>query len=254
MNWIRSHGFEMVVGKDSPIKELTDLKGKKLGVGALTWGNIPMSRAMLADAGIEWSKDIEIFPVGIGPAAWRRLETGEIDALNLFVSQHGTMELAGIDIRRLPLPENFRTIFSNGWVANDTFMKERPEVIESFGRALVKSWIACKEQPEACVKAHWKDYPAEAPSADKEAEQLAADAKRALFDGKMIDDFAAGEEQVYGGYSQDTWARLIDVMYSQGQIETKDIDVSKFFDNRFVGAFNDYDAEAVKSAARKRVQ
>ena len=91
--------FEFVVLKDSPIKSLADLKGKKLGVGALTFGNIPLSRAMLQQSGVTWMKDVEVLPVGVGPAAWKRLTDKEIDVLNLFAHQHEVMEVTGIPIR-----------------------------------------------------------------------------------------------------------------------------------------------------------
>ncbi len=92
-NWLQSSTWEVVTLANSPVKSLADLKGKKLGVGALTFGNIPLTKAMLANAGLGWNKDVEILPVGTGAAAWRRLQTGEIDALNLFVGEHGRMEL-----------------------------------------------------------------------------------------------------------------------------------------------------------------
>jgi NitT/TauT family transport system substrate-binding protein len=249
MNWFRSHGFEFVVLDKSPVRQLSDLKGKKLGVGALTFGNIPLSRAMLASVGVGWGRDIEVLPVGIGPAAWRRLETGEIDALNLFVSQHGAMELAGIPIRRLALPERFRAIFSNGWAASNDLIEKKPRVIEGFGRAVVKSWLACKENLEACVRAHWWRYPAEAPPADKEAEQLRVDMKRALFDGQFIDDFAGGPP-LWGHYPEEIWSRLVEIMHAERQIARKDIDLSSLYTDRFVEAFNRFDQAAVLQAAR----
>ena len=46
--------LEYTVLADSPIKTLADLKDKKkIGVGALTWGTLPNSRAALRVAGLE---------------------------------------------------------------------------------------------------------------------------------------------------------------------------------------------------------
>src|SRR5690606_15106283 len=83
--------FEFTVLADSPIKTLADLKDKKLGVGALSWGNLPMSRLMLGSAGVAWMKDIQVLPVGVGPAAWQRMKSGSIDALNLPATQNEMM-------------------------------------------------------------------------------------------------------------------------------------------------------------------
>lgn len=249
MNWARSHGFEFVVLEGSPIRRLADLRGRKLGVGALTFGNIPLSRAMLANAGVAWNRDVEILPVGTGPAAWRRLETGEIDALNLFVSQHALMEMAGIRIRRLELPEQFRVIFSNGWVASNDVIERNPRAIAGFGRALTRAWLACKENTEGCVRGHWRRYPTEAPPAAREAEQLAIDVRRAMFDARNIDDFGGGPAR-YGEYPEAIWRRLIEVMHAEGQIQTPNVDVTRLFTNRFVDDFNRFDVAATLAAAR----
>jgi NitT/TauT family transport system substrate-binding protein len=249
-NWLRSQTFEFVTLQNSPIQKLEDLKGKKLAVGALTWGNIPLTRAMLSSAGLGWNRDVEVLATGIGAAAWRRLQTGEVDAANFFVGEHGRMELAGIPIRRIPMPEQFRTIFSNGIVTSDRLIAEKPRVVEGFGRALVKSWIACRENPEACVRSYWEATPAARPTADREAEQLRTDMRQVLFDRPQIDDFAPGAPQVYGAYPEDAWRRLIGVMAQENLITRTDLDLSRLYTNLFVEGFNRFDREAVSRAAR----
>ncbi len=249
VNWLRSQTFEFVTLEDSPVTELADLAGGKLGVGALTWGNLPMSRAMLSSVGLRWNEDVEILPIGLGAAAWRRLETGEVDAVNLFVGEHGRMEMAGIPIRRIPMPDQYRTIFSNGIVTNDTMIAEKPEIVEGFGRALVKSWIACKANTEACVRAFWETNPAAAPAAGDEAAQLERDMQQVMFDINQIDDFTVGGPDLYGYYPEDAWERLIEVMANDGEIDNTDFDRGLLFTNRFAEAFNDFDAEAVAAAA-----
>lgn len=250
MNWLRSQTFEFVTLNDSPVRSLADLKGKKMGVGALTWGNLPLSRAMLASVGLTWNRDVEVLPVGLGAAAWRRLQTGEVAALNLFVGEHGRMELAGIPIRRVPMPERFRTIFSNGMVASNQTIERNPKLVEGFGRALVKSWIACKENAEACVRAYWKIAPASRPAADKEAEQLKTDMVQVMFDRVQIDDFTVGGEALYGFYPEDAWTRLVAIMHQEGQITRADLDMTKLFTNGFAQAFNRFDRAAVQATGK----
>ena len=250
MNWLRSQTFEFIVLENSPVKTLADLKGKKVGVGALTWGNLPLSRAMLASVGLTWNKDVEVLPVGVGAAAWRRLQTGEVDALNLYVGEHGRMELAGIPIRRVPMPDQFRTIFSNGIVTGNALIEKNPKFVAGFARAMVKSWIACKANTEACVRSHWKINAAARPPADKEAEQLKTDMKQAMFDATQIDDFSGAPDQRYAFYPEDAWKRLIGVMHSEAQIARTDLDLSKLYTNQFVDEINKFDREAVIKAAK----
>lgn len=249
-NWLRSQTFEFVVLDNSPLKTLADLKGKKLGVGALTWGNLPLSKAMLATVDLGWNKDVQVLPVGLGAAAWRRLQTGEVDALNLFVGEHGRMELAGIPIRRLPMPEAFRSIFSNGFVASEKMISEKPKLVSGMVRAIVKSWAACKANTEACVRAYWEAVPTSRPPADKEAEQLKTDMRQAMFDRNQLDDFGGASVRRYGDFPEDAWRRLIKVMHEEGLIARADLDLSKLYTGRFVDEFNAFDPAAVERAAR----
>lgn len=249
-NWLRSQTFEFVVLDNSPVKSLADLKGRKLGVGALTWGNLPLSKAMLASVDLGWNKDVQVLPVGLGAAAWRRLQTGEVDALNLFVGEHGRMELAGIPIRRLPMPEAFRTIFSNGFVASEKMINEKPKLVAGMVRAIVKSWTACKANTEACVRAYWEAVPTSRPAADKEAEQLKGDMKQALFDSQQLDDFTGTSDRRYGHFPEDAWRRLIKVMHEEGLIARADLDLSRLYTGRFVDEFNAFDRAVVERTAK----
>lgn len=250
MNWLRSQTFEFVVPEASTLRTLADLKGKKLGVGALTWGNLPLSRAMLASQNVAWQREVEVLPVGLGAAAWRRMQTGEVDALNLFVGEHLRMEMAGIPIRRLPMPEPFRSIFSNGWVASDQLLRENPRLAVGFGRALVKSWIACNANPEACARAYWAAVPAARPQAGQEAAQLANDIRLVVADRMQVDDFAAGAPRTYGAFPDGSWQRLISVMHSEGQIARADLDIARLVTGEHVAEINRFDRAAVEAAAR----
>ncbi len=250
MNWLRSQTFEFVTLQSSPLNTLADLKGRKLGVGAMTWGNLPLSRAMLASVGVQWQKDVEVLPIGLGAAAWRRLQAGEVDVVNLFVGEHGRMELSGIPIKRLPMPEQFRTLFSNGFVTSEKLIAEKPKLVAGMGRAITKSWIACKANVEACVRAYWDANPTARPAPGKEAEQMKTDLKQALFDRLQVDDFAAGAPRRYGQFPADSWKRLIKVMHDEGLITRADIDVSKLYTDRFVDEVNAFDVAAVEAQSR----
>ncbi len=251
MNWLRSQTFEFVVLDKSPVRTLADLKGKKLGVGALTWGNLPLSRAMLASEGLTWNKDVEVLPIGLGAAAWRRLQTGEVDAVNLFVGEHGRMELAGLPIRRLPMPEQFGSIFSNGFVVSEKLIAERPKFVAGFGRAVTKSWIACKANVEGCVRAYWAAVPTSRPAPDKEADQLKTDMRQAMFDRPQIDAFGAGAAPKYGSFPETSWKRLIDVMRNEGQITRSDLDLGKLYTGQFIDEINRFDVSAVERLSRE---
>jgi len=240
--------FEFVVLQDSPIEELKDLKGKKLGVGALTWGNLPMSRMMLRDAGLTWMKDVQVLPVGVGPAAWARLKNGSVDALNLPSTQHEMMAQAGTPIRRLAIPEEFQNVFSNGVAASNKLIQENPKLIEGMGRAIAKSQVACMANYEACVRAYWQIDPSSKPAAGKQEEWVrtfVAVNKRTADIGQI-----AKLDGRHGAYTADDWKAFVSKMKEGEQIANTDFDVSNLYTDRFVKAFNDFDLEAVRTAAR----
>lgn len=239
--------FEFTVLADSPIQSLSDLSGKTLGVGALTWGNLPMSRLMLADAGVTWMEDVRVVPVGVGPAAWERLRGGSVDALNLPATQNVMMEQAGTPIRRLPIPEDFSAMFSNGLATSNALIESQPELVAAMGRAVSRSLEACMANTDACVRAYWQIDPSSRPAAADEANWV--NTYRAVNEGS----FAIGNVQArtgqHGLYTAADWENLVTKMLEGGQIDNMDFDIGTLFTDRFVETFNDFDVDAVRALA-----
>lgn len=240
--------FEFTVLADSPVKTLADLKDKKLGVGALSWGNLPMSRLMLGSAGVTWMKDIQVLPVGVGPAAWQRMKSGSIDALNLPATQNEMMAQAGTPIRRLPIPEEYLNVFSNGIATSDALIKKNPTLVEGMGRAVAKSQVACLANLEACVRAYWKidpsSKPAEAQQADWVRTYMAVNRRTA-----EIGDIAKLDGR-HGNYTERDWQNFVGKMKDGGQIDNTAFDLNALYTDQFAKGINSFDLEQVRAAAR----
>ena len=249
-NNTRISGWEFVVLKDSEIQSIADLKGKRLGVGALTWGNIPITTALLEENDITVGEDIQLVPVGVGGPAFLALQNRNVDALNLFDSQHATLEAQGVDIRRLDMGEKYTSLFSNGFIAHEDTIEEQPEVLAGFGRAFAKATIVCDENPEYCVEAFWERYPNQRPSEGTEEEQLAAGVTIMTARTKKFLTFNEGEEPQLGRFPAEGWENFVDVLHAGGQLSTTDIDVSTLYTNQFVDEFNSFDEEAIRAMAR----
>lgn len=239
--------FEFVVRDDAPIKGLADLKGKKLGVGALTWGNIPILKSILKDADVEWMKDVTVMPVGLGPAAWRQLSGGQVDALSLFAHQHESIALTGTKIKRLPIPEKYKALFSNGLIAHDDVIAQNPQLVEKMARVMAKSNFACKANLDACVRAFWDYDPAAKPTADKEAEYMANNVQLTKLDMQIV--FGEAKEERFGDYDPAAVKNLIDIMYQSGQLSRADLNPDLVFTRQFVEGANRWDrAEVLRKA------
>lgn len=249
-NVTRSSAWEVVVPVDSPIGSLADLEGELVGVGALTWGNIPITRAMFADVGLTVGEDVDLQPVGTGAPAFRALTTGQVAALNLFDVQHALLEATGTEIRRLPLQPRFSNLFSNGFITHEDTLREQAPLLAAFGRAVARGTVACEAAPENCVLSFWETYPAQRPTEGDAAENLARGVRvmRARFDKFLT--FPEGAARRFGEYPVEGWRDFVAALHEGGQIATTDLDVTAMFTNALVEQFNDFDVEATREAGR----
>ncbi|MCB8823196.1 ABC transporter substrate-binding protein [Microvirga rosea] len=241
--------FEFVVREDSPINSIADLKGKKLGVGALSWGNIPILKSIMKDSGVEWMKDVAVMPVGLGPAAWRQLSSGQVEALSLFAHQHESMALAGTKIKRLPIPEKYKSLFSNGLIAHDDTIAQKPQLVEKMARVMAKSNFACRANLEGCVRAFWDYDSAAKPTAEKEAGYIASNVQLTKLDMDIV--FGGAKEDRFGDYEPGAIKNLIDVMHQSGQLKRGDLNPDLFITREFVEGANRWDRTDVLRKAAK---
>jgi len=247
-NVTRTSIYDVVVLESSPIRKLADLKGKKIGVGALSWGNIPITKAMLKDEGVDSGYDL--IAVGMGSAAYQAFTSGKVDALNLFDVPHADLEQRGTKIRRLPVKDKFMQLGSNSLIAHEDTIKAQPKMLVGVGRALAKATIACEANIPACVKAFWTAYPEQKPTTGSEEEKL-ANAVIALSTRleKMV-AFPAGAPRRFGEFPAQMFRDYIEVLHAGGQLTTTDVSVNSLYTNEFVEDFNRFDRDAVIRAAK----
>ncbi len=249
-NFMRASVWEIAVPEASPIKALGDLKGKNIGVGALTWANVPTTKAMLKEVGLVDGEDFTLVAVGAGGPAFQAFNKGEIDALNLYDTAHAGLERSGTKIRRLALPEKYSNLFSTGFITHRSFIEEKADVLAGFGRALAKGTVACYANPEACVEAYYKANPSKKPKPGEEAEKIAKDVAILKTRGMSYLSFPAGSDPQYGSYPENAFSDYVDVLHAQGGVTTRDIDVEQLFTNAFVERFNDFDKGALVEEAK----
>jgi len=249
-NHHRTYIYEIVVPEGSAIKTVSDLRGQKLGIGAFTWGAVLITRTILKENGLEPGKDVEFVAVGVGAPAFQAFTSGQINALNLYDTMHATMESRGAKIRRLPLPERYADLPTNGFAAHaDAFQKDRALLV-SFGKAMAMGTVACKANVKACVQAVWKRYPQIRPTSGNEETNLTVQAtilEQRL--DKML-RFPAGVPARYGEFPREVWEAYTNILFEAGQIATKDVDYDTMYTNDLVADMNTFDVEKVRQQAR----
>lgn len=249
-NMTRTSIYEVVVLDSSPFKQLSDLKGKKIGVGGLTWASVPYTKAMFKEEGIEVGKDLELIAVGQGAAAYQALISGRVEALNLFDVPHAELESLGTKIRRLPIKDKFNSLGSNSLMAHEDTIKNEGKILARFGRAMAKGTIACDVNTPAAVKMFWQYYPELKPTQDSEEEKIAHAVKVVRVRLERMLFFPAGSKKNFGEFPVELWKNYVEVLYAGGQISTQNIAVDSMYTNEFVPEFNNFDTAAVVRAAK----
>lgn len=242
---VRNSAWEIAVLDSSPIHSIKDLEGKTIGVGALTFGNVPMTKAILNRAGVK----AEIVAVGVGEPGFHALRTGKIDALNLWDVQDAMLEQQGTKIRRLQFPPEFVGVTSHSMPFTNKAIREKGDLIGRFGRAVSKGTVACVANPEGCLDAYWKMYPATKPSSDR-AKAIAFEMPLLQSRLKNLVMWNEGEPHQFGLFSDRDWSAAIESLQAGGQIENTKLDYSTLYTNQFVDAFNKFDQAEVERQAK----
>ncbi|HLT25143.1 MAG TPA: ABC transporter substrate-binding protein [Zeimonas sp.] len=248
-NWRRRSPYEIAVLDGSAIRSVADLKGRKIGIGALTWSNVPMVRAVLRDNGIELGKDAQLVPIGTGPAAWKQLQSGAVDAIAYYTAEHEKIIAAGTPLRRLDFGKYGR-MFTNGLIMSNETIEKNPDLVRRLGRAIAKTTVACKANPEACVKGAWTLDPTLKPADDKQDEWIRK--YLPLQDANYLHmlTFEPGEPELFGAYPADGWRTHVEVMHGAGILKNASLPVEQIYTSEFVADFNEFDRAALEARSR----
>lgn len=248
-NWRRRSPYELAVLDGSAIRSVADLKGKKIGIGALTWSNVPMVRAVLRDNGIELGKDAQLVPIGTGPAAWKQLQSGAVDAVAYYTAEHEKIAAAGTPIRRLDFGK-YAGMFTNGIIMSSDTIEKNPDLVRRLGRAIAKSTVACAANPQACVKGAWTLDPTLKPAAEKEAEWVEKYLPLQKANYLHMLTFGPDEPEQVGAYPAEGWKTHVEVMHGAGILKNASLPVEQIYTSEFVADFNKFDRPALEARSR----
>jgi NitT/TauT family transport system substrate-binding protein len=241
--------LEIAVKADSDIRTLADLRGKSIGVGALTWGTIPQTRAMLRSVGLDPGHDVQIVAVGVLGAGFHALREDRVQALNFNSTWIDLLEQEGVPARRLTYPPIFRRMVVNGYIAHRSTLDENPGLLERFGRAWTEALLVCDINPRACIEAFWRKNPSTRPQGD--LEQALATNIRLL--QRWIEPILRdenGKTRVPGAYDLDIIRTYVGEMHKFGEFGTADIPLDAYFSNVLVPGFSRFDHDALVARAR----
>jgi NitT/TauT family transport system substrate-binding protein len=125
------YGWQLVVKADSPVKKVTELAGKKVGITSAGSGTDILARWTLAEHKIDFTR----VPLG-GGGLVPNLLTGNIDATVLYSPL--TFKVVDEKVARtlINYGEAVPAHSTGSWIATDKVINERPEVVQKAVNAL----------------------------------------------------------------------------------------------------------------------
>lgn len=150
--------YGIAVPADSPVKSITDLKGKKIGVTSMASAGVIVARALAKAAGMNPDSDITILVAGEAAQTAALLGSKQIDALSQFDTQYALTMNAGAKLRMLEHPE-IKKFPSNGFVALEDYLKNNRKEAVALARGYAKGTVFAMANPEAAIRILWEMYP-----------------------------------------------------------------------------------------------
>jgi len=243
--------WEIVVPADSAIRNISDLKGKRIGIFGPSASNVPLVKGILHDAGVDPQSQVTLRSIGLGAGALNALKSGAVDAVALFDTEHAAFEASGFKIRKLAEGPVTKNINSIGLLTREDNLADpaRRALLVKFGRAYAKATLFCEHNVTACIKLFWQEHPDLKPTGIDEAKALAdgVHVLGARIEKMKLRDFQNGE---YGRYAAAGWQDYVDFLLAKKELE-KPVDVNTLYTNDLIAEINRFDRDAVIRQAKQ---
>lgn len=240
----RSTIYRAVAPKSSGLTKTEDLRGKTMGVIAMSTGAVPYGRQMLQAAKIDPDKDVQWLPIGEGAQAALALKRGDAAAWFAWDTAVAALETQGIELVHIK-PPYFDDLIGNVIVAHEDFLANNKDTAVKVLRCIAKSTIFGLTNPDRTIKIHWQLYPATKPDGD-EAENLKKG--RIVFNSRFSGyQVPAGVK--WGENVESQWNGVARLMQAE-KLLPADFDVKSSYTNELIDAINQFDAKAVAEAAK----
>ncbi len=239
--------YGLAVPAESPIKKIADLKGKTIGVTAMSSGGVIVARAEAATAGLDPEKDITIVVAGEAARAAALVRSKQVDALSLFDTQYALVDNAGVKVRMLD-DQTVARYPSNGFLALEEALKSRRQVAVALARGYAKGTVFALANTEAGVRILYEVYPQTRPTGKDEATAVRDDTKVLL---ARADKWSLEKWGIkrWGENSEKNYAAYVDFMLKWGIIKEK-VDARDLVTNELIDEINKFDSNAIAAEGK----
>jgi len=224
--------FGLLVPADSDYQEPADLAGEVIGVGTADGAEVSFAEAILSGAGMSRGEDYTFLPVGDGGTAAVAFLREEVEAYAGAISDSAILASRGIDLREIT-PDEYLGFFGNGYAVLESYLAENPEVVEGFGRALVRGmeFMGDPDNKETAL-----DHMAAGNPIEGEDRDFAA----ALFDAALerMTPTDAYIDEGFGFQPPEHWEAIHQSLVDGGALEAPLEDLQAAYTNEFVPVWN----------------
>ena len=240
----RSTIYRAVALKSSGLTKTEDLRGKTLGVIAMSTGAVPYGRQMMQAAKIDPDKDVQWLPIGEGAQAALALKRGDAAAWFAWDTAVAGLEAQGIELVHIK-PPYFDDLIGNVILVHEDYLANNRANVVKVLRCIAKSTIFGLANPEKTIKVHWEYYPATKPEGD---EATAMKKARIVFESRF------GGYQVppgvkWGENLASQWKGVAKLMQAE-KLLPADFDATTSYTNELIDEINQFDAKAVEAEAK----
>jgi len=230
-NQMPKSSFGIAVKEESSYQTPEDLKGQVIGVGTADGAEVSFARGVLTSLSMTENQDYTFLTVGDGGPATAAFTRGDIEAYAASTADAAILNQRGLPVRDIT-PEEFLSFFGNGFATMRSTIDQDPELVEGFGRAIVRAQVfATDDANRDAVLAHLK---AGMPQESEDPEFAAA-----LFDAVRAKTIPLDLSNGWGYQDPAHWERWHDSVVETGALEQPLPDLEAAYTNDFVPAWNE---------------
>ncbi|MDO6615108.1 MULTISPECIES: ABC transporter substrate-binding protein [Pacificibacter] len=229
-NHAAKNNFGLVVPDASPVQTPAELKGTVIGTGSADGAEVGFARNVMTGSGLVDGTDYSFLTVGDGGPASAGLRSGEISAYSAAAADAAVLNHRGVAVRDITPPE-FARFFGNGLVTMGDTIRDNPELVEKFVRAVYRGHMFALD--EANREAVLDDMAAANPQ-ESEDREFANALLEAIMDRSIPTDLSHG----YGYQPPEVWVEWQDVQIAGGELAEPLPDLTAAYTNEFTFKVN----------------
>jgi NitT/TauT family transport system substrate-binding protein len=222
--------FGIVVKQDSSYQTPADLKGKVVGVGTADGAEVSFARTVLDGSGMVEGQDYTFLPVGDGGPATAAFLRGDIEAYAASTSDAAILNSRGMHVRNIT-PAEYNTYFANGYAVLRSYIEENRDVIEKFGRALVRGVVFSMDPANT-------DKVLEHTTAGNPQEGEDPEFAKALLEAIRTRNTPPDLSNGWGYQNPEHWQAWHDSLLASGALKEPMSDLEAAYSNEFIETWN----------------